>query len=286
MPQSPVFPLHAPPPSEKRHAYIDTFRVWLPHHLHGDLQVALREMDPRMHYEPARDGDFRIRRYVVRLTFQKATKEIIELLEGNTRRPTVNAVHLALDLVFANQKDSLLAGDFINAHILKPYHRGSVTTPEKKKKKKKSNEKLNTTYYGPRWGRNTWAVYGDKSYRHGPGYACHIEARIQGREAVAQRGINSLRDLLAFDHRAFWQRNLKLVEFDRRRLGKRVTGQHLSSAPRITRHGTFTYDSDLRAADTYLRALESPTAVIAKLRHHDMATTGIYHELDASPYLP
>jgi len=271
-----------PPIPLTRHAYVDTFRVWLPHHLNRGARASLREMDPGMHYTEAREKEFWAKqggawiRYIVAVTFQSLDRNITEVLEQHCHRPLVNGVHLALDWVFATQKDALRAGDFAKHHIVKRGHRGSHPIDRFKE----------SDYYGRRGSRNTLAIYADKQYRHGAGYACHLEARLQGRAALTERGIRSLRDLLTFDHRAFWQRNLRLVVFDRRRLGKRVTGRHLSSAPRITGHGAFIYDNDLRAGDTYIRAAGSPTAVLATLRQHGMAAAGVYHEFDHTAYLP
>jgi hypothetical protein len=273
-PFSPI-PLHP-------HAYVDTFHVWLPHHLNRVTQTRLREMSPGMHYREERvkpvwgkQGGGWVN-YSVSVTFQGADKNIIDLLEQQSRYPMVNRVHLALDWVFASQKDAFLAEDFAKHHVLKRGHRDTHPIGEYK----------GTSYQGRRGSRNTFAIYADKPYRHGAGYACHLEVRLQGRSVLNERGIHSLRDLLTFDHRAFWQRNLRLIEFDRRRLGTRVTGRHLSSAPRITRHGAFIYDNDLRAADTYIRAAGSPAAVLAALRRHGMATTGVYHQLNNMAYLP
>jgi hypothetical protein len=263
-------------------AYVDTFHVWLPHHLNRATQTSLREMNPRMHYREERDKRVSAKQgggwvhYNVSVTLQGVDKNIIELLEQQSRRPMVNRVHLALDWVFATQSDAFRAGEFAKQHILKRGHRATHPIGEHKE----------TTYQGRRGSRNTLAIYADKKYRHGAGYACHIEARLQGRSVLNERGIHCLRDLLTFDHRAFWQRNLRLIAFDRRRLGKRVTGRHLSSAPRITRHGNFIYDNDLRAADTYIGAAGSPAGVLATLRRHGMSATGLYHDLDNAAYLP
>lgn len=116
-----------------------------------------------------------------------------------------------------------------------------------------------------------------------------MEARLQGRESVADRGIRCLRDLLAFDHRAFW-RNFKLVAFDRRRLGQRVQGRRLGSAPRAARTGNFTYDHDQRAAVTYSyepnigRPTATTTAV--RLRRYKKSSYGLAQQMDNTAFLP
>ena len=47
------------------------------------------------------------------------------------------------------------------------------------------------------------------------GDACfHLEAKINGVRALRQLGVNSLSDLLDFDHARFWQRHFIIVEID------------------------------------------------------------------------
>jgi hypothetical protein len=174
----------------RRHAYCDTFRVWIPGHLPWRTQLALKRIDPQMHYER---GDankcFHARvagrraLYVVRLTFQKLDERIVAILEKQFPKgkpqPLLNAVHLALDLAAATPEAAADVQQFLDRSLLKRGHR----------RKHRITRFGDTQYIGNRGGRTSVAMYSDKPDRHKGGPCCHIEYRLQGRDVLVARGL-------------------------------------------------------------------------------------------------
>ena len=76
----------------------------------------------------------------------------------------------------------------------------------------------NTTYWAGRKARNGLVLYSDKPCRWTRWPFCaHLELRCNGMAALRAKGIKSIDDLLAFDHRAFWERHLQLRAVNRPR---------------------------------------------------------------------
>lgn len=78
-----------------------------------------------------------------------------------------------------------------------------------------------TDYYGRRESKrgNVLAVYADlpsKINNAKPAAnakpCLHIECRIRGSTALANRGVVSLQDLILFDHESFWDKNIRIYQ--------------------------------------------------------------------------
>jgi len=160
--------------------------------------------------------------------------------------PMINHVDCALDFVTSTRAKAEKLQLAIDARWYKQYHR---------RKHDVAVFEQSTTYFGFKNWQSKYVTYADKPSRHGGGPCCHLECRFQSKRPVAALGIDSIGDLLAFDHRAFWKKRLRLYEYDPELLGKRWNGRHLSSAPVIWKSGNFTYNVDRRIGETLVRAV-------------------------------
>jgi hypothetical protein len=118
---------------------------------------------------------------------------------------------IALDWLTEDQCSAEALHRFFDQHFVQPWHCTQETTHYHA-----------TTYTGPshRPGRN-FVAYSDRPSKISPeSSCCHIEARYQGIVALRKTGIHTVSDWLSFDHRAFWQKHLRLYEIDLTRLGR------------------------------------------------------------------
>jgi hypothetical protein len=234
--------------------YIDTVRLWLPHDLSWKDQKHLRLLSPHSHYKRAKHGEklgFSHNGgsilYGVKVTLQLPTAETLLFLASRFREgPPIQicAVDVALDWIMNTQHDADRLQRFVNAHLLKLWHRlahGASVVGE-------------TAYIGRRRGRNTIVGYSDKPSRHDGKPCARIEWRIHGHQAVFAHGIQTIRDLLTFDHHSFWERRLRLVSVDVLRLGKLMRKKHMNAQSRTLCYGPLRYNHDLRVGCIALRA--------------------------------
>jgi hypothetical protein len=114
--------------------------------------------------------------------------------------------------VFTNEAAKNEQFWWLHRHLVKPHH---------------GNQQVRwyadqTRYSGPRRARNVLALYRDKHCKvTGEVYCVHLDWRIRGVEALRRAGIGSVRDLLQFDQRQFWQQRLRLFDIDASGLGRR-----------------------------------------------------------------
>ena len=67
----------------------------------------------------------------------------------------------------------------------------------------------------------TFQAYDDKPSKVTGEIDCfHLEGKVNGVRALRQLGINSISDLLTFDHARFWQRHFITAEMDMARFGR------------------------------------------------------------------
>ena len=85
----------------------------------------------------------------------------------------------------------------------------------------------------------------------------HLEAKINGVRALRQLGINSVSDLLTFDHARFWQRHFVVAEINMARLGRYHTNRRDGTrrrAPLIHRtKSEFVYNVDAAVGNVLWR---------------------------------
>lgn len=202
------------PAIQQRVAYFDTVKVLIPRHLNKDEQARLKDLDPSMHYElKIREGKpgflcshaGEAHLFVAGLTFQYLTVELTRAIEEifeNGPPPLVNAAHIALDLIVGTRDDAEALQEYLELRYLKRGH----------SKGHRIIRCQTTRYYGRRRQRNVVAIYSDRPCRIEGNPCCHIERRLQGRGALREQGITTLRDLLNFEPRSFWSRGLHLCE--------------------------------------------------------------------------
>src|SRR5262249_32898985 len=70
----------------------------------------------------------------------------------------------------------------------------------------------------------------------------HMEFRIRGVKALQRIGVNSVKDLIAFDHGAFWEARLKFCTIDTRILGRICDGKAERRDQWIKQFGGIRYD--------------------------------------------
>jgi hypothetical protein len=114
-----------------------------------------------------------------------------------------NYLELALDWVFPTEWQCAEAGDFLDLHAVKNFHRQQGIRYVGR-----------TRYTGPRSAANVLVVYDDRECKLTGEPCCHIEWRLRSRAALRQAGLASIRDMIALDHSEFWRQRLLLLEID------------------------------------------------------------------------
>ena len=90
------------------------------------------------------------------------------------------------------------------------------------------------------------------------GRACTSKRGAHGVAAVRRIGIYHPRDLLTFDHAAFWAERLKLYRVDCERLGRWWENKKLNERrqhPDQQQYGKFSYNADARRGAVIYRVL-------------------------------
>ena len=165
-------------------------------------------------------------------------------------RLLMNYLEIALDWIFDDQFQKLVADLLARQYLVEKFHRRDSNLVEGV-----------TLYTRRRDARNKITIYADKPSRMSGELDCvHVEARMAGAGAIGRAGISSVADLPTFDHRAFWQRRLLMYDIDLGKLGRdyyaRVGGHRRRRSGRISVHGSYHYDFDLHAGGSILQNLE------------------------------
>jgi hypothetical protein len=156
----------------------------------------------------------------------------------------INYLEIARDLILPGHAS--IAHDFFNAHFVQPWHG-----------KRHTLSIGATTYTGQRkhGEYHHFAWYADRPCKLTGEVDCfHIEARYQGRRLLSRLGIEHPRDLLTFDHEAFWARHMRFRIIDYERLGRCYLNRKSGSRryrQRIHNSAGFAYNVD-RATGTIL----------------------------------
>jgi hypothetical protein len=152
---------------------------------------------------------------------------------------------VALDLVVQSQADAWRLHRIGDNHFVRPWHGDQVMKHFK-----------DTTYIGTdNVPGRSFGWYSDRPSKWtGDPHCLHIEVRHIGVPALRQSGITDKRDLLTFDHVAFWRKHLRLHQVDLARLGRwhdnKVTGKRRQRVE-TSRIGSYTYKKD-RALGSFL----------------------------------
>ncbi|MGB6663109.1 MAG: hypothetical protein WBE90_29495 [Xanthobacteraceae bacterium] len=173
----------------------------------------------------------------------------------------INRAEIAFDLVFKYRADTDEAWEFLHQHLIRRWHG----------KRQEICVKWgigNTRYDASRSAPNMILFYPqDHSRITGEVNCLHLEWRLNGLKAVRAAGIKSGQDPLEFEHRAFWQKRLRLYTVDRRRLGRLLRNRLTGTRRRSSR----TYQSsprwmDSRTGEVYARSYDTVQELIDKLR--------------------
>jgi hypothetical protein len=159
----------------------------------------------------------------------------------------------ALDLTFDDYYAWKDAGDIVDRCLVKSHHRDQGIRFFK-----------NSRYFAQRWQHsNVLHHYHDKPSKITGELLCvHIEWFLCGHRALHQAGINSVVDLLMFDHHKFWERRLTLRDVDLAKLGRLNSNAVTGSARRSSLHRD--------ACDGYVlwsAARQSAQVAIDRYRH-------------------
>jgi hypothetical protein len=113
----------------------------------------------------------------------------------------------ALNLIFNTGRECWDATRYTSKHIYKPYHQHRWFEP------------LNTRYTGPRRSPQNLTHYGHRRCKVSKAPHClHIEWRTKS-SALPRIKATTIREVIDFDHRAFWQERLLMYEVDLEMLG-------------------------------------------------------------------
>ena len=131
----------------------------------------------------------------------------------------INYVEPALDLETSSDAEARIVKDWLREYLTKAYHGD-----------KRVVDVGHTTYYGPRYVtktdgrrraiRTNLVLYPRLSKDFSCVPRCRIEYRFNRADNVRAQGIDTLDDLIHFDHHAFWQKYLRLRKIDYQLYGK------------------------------------------------------------------
>ena len=117
----------------------------------------------------------------------------------------LNYTEHALNWIYANRKTKNEDKYWIDRHLIRRYHRGEQDI---------RFVEGETRYDARRRSANVTALYGDRASKvTGELFCLHVEWRCNRANALRRLGINSINDLVDFDHRAFWRKRLLLCEW-------------------------------------------------------------------------
>jgi hypothetical protein len=185
--------------------------VWL----HSPIEASfLKELCGHLFVETkAARFDFHFRQ---RLEFKQPTQEALQWI-ASRQDALVNRVEIALDYVFNSEKGRDAAYDYFDQHRIRRWH-GRTSRIHV------HPGIAETRYDAARRSRNVTVQYKQSHSRMtGELNVLHLEWRLTGKRAVIATGIVKPIDLLSFNHRAFWERRLLLVDINAERLGRWLT---------------------------------------------------------------
>ncbi len=197
-------------PSSRPEAYFDRMRIWLVDPL-TKTQIKRLQIDRsrlRKKNQPAKFDP----RYRQRLDIYTASPATLRAFVALRPVHLLTYFESALDWPFANPMLCREANDFFDRHFVKRFHRGEAGV---------RFYKGVTRYTDPRRAASNVVSYADRPSRITGEVDClHVEYRLR-RRAFQRLGINSVADLLAFDHYAFWQARLRLADLKYGTVGRR-----------------------------------------------------------------
>ena len=146
----------------------------------------------------------------------------------------INCVEVALDILFETAAARDAFYDFLHRAIVRRWHgkrQGIYTHPGRNETRYDAWGARNDAWHAP----NEIIFYKEERSRvTGEFYCIHLEWGASGRRAVQRStGIQSVADLLNFDHRQFWQKRLLLMAVDKGRLGRYLRNRTTGAKSRV-----------------------------------------------------
>ncbi len=187
------------------------------------------------------------------------------------RKWICNYIEIALDIVTPDNQTAVNLVDLFDRHFVQPWHGKAEVHAE---------ENGSYTRRNAPGIRYVW--YGDRPSKITNGPCLHLEARAHGVAAVRRIGIYHPRDLLTFDHAAFWAERLKLYRVDCERLGRWWENKELNERrqhPDQQQYGKFSYNADARRGAVIYRVL----AETEEFRRHCAVTVCTDPECEELP---
>ena len=192
--------------------YFDCVVIWLRIFVDRRTREKLRKHCGSLEYDnriPRWDRNFR-----QRLDFKQPTDRALRWIASRTDG-LINYAEVTLDLIFDTSEDSLAARSYLDRYRIRRWHRREHGI------RYYDNDPNNQRYDGPPTAPNVVTDYlEDHSRITDEGPCLHVEWRARGVEAMRAAGIARPRDVLRFDHRAFWKERLRLVKVDPGRMGR------------------------------------------------------------------
>jgi hypothetical protein len=188
------------------HAYVDTVHLWLKRPLSEKKLEWLRRQCGHLHAE-TRSGPWKLAKYKQYLQLQQPNDSALQAIAE--RQHHITRVDFALDWIFIDKDECNRAyRDFCRYNVVKFHSRRQGVRFVK-----------TTRYTAGRTAPNNLVVYADKPSKVSGKPCLHLDWRIKGTQALKRAGISSVKDLIKFDHRAFWEERLRLCTIDPTKLG-------------------------------------------------------------------
>ena len=185
--------------------YFDVVRYRLPRHL---SRSELRFIRDNAKWAWLHPGHY-IRGFIDDVLTVIGPKRAALHFLGTLRGAMLNYVEITRDTIVP---DADLLHDQFNQHFVQPWHGRSETV---------FRSHGTTSYSGQPKRKHRFVWYSDLACKITGELECfHLEGRHQGKASVRKAGIHRPRDLLTFDHEAYWAKHLNLFEIDFERLGR------------------------------------------------------------------
>lgn len=223
-------------------AFIDTVQVWTDRPLVNYERDTLEGLCHGKVIKSYKKMGFSTK-WIERRSLQRPTSKAFKFLESLEIDYLINRVELSLDLITQSKVDALVVKEFIDDHIVHPWHG---------KQKVKIYE--DTRYTGSRIDRRNIVTYADKPSKVNGQPCCHIDFRFHSANSVRLLGVYTMNDLYNFGHFEFWKKRLVLKYVDMEKLGKKILKKPHAKKPILRKYGdTIFINWALRVATIYCK---------------------------------
>jgi len=185
----------------------------------------------------------------------------------------INGVEIALDLNFKNGFERDAAREFFHKHLVRRWHgsRQKIHVYQPPQQKQAAHDHSGQCRYdAARSAPNKIVVYSEDFTRiTGEPDCLHIEWRTTRARATRATGIESVGDLLVFDHRRFWQKRLRLYDVDCDKLGLMMANRsegRRHRRPKTIPRGNIRCPSEARTGEHYAQKYETTQELIHQMK--------------------